>query len=162
MVAVAGLASRAMRRLLSGSEIACTATGCTFRARSSLQISWRCVARNGWALGARASPGGRSQPKRRRFSAFFSPAQVSQSRLAVCPAGADLPRCNTTGQPDTSDLARVRLARGRRKAEQVIPTSWATHFDACIDCCMMDGPHRAHERCKRCDDYWRYYQGAGY
>jgi hypothetical protein len=34
MDAVAGIASRAMRRLLSGSEIPCAATGRTFRARA--------------------------------------------------------------------------------------------------------------------------------
>jgi hypothetical protein len=28
--------------------------------------------------------------------------------------------------------------------------------DGCIDCGTTERPHRAHGRCKRCDDRWRY------
>jgi ribosomal protein L32 len=38
---------------------------------------------------------------------------------------------------------------------------WAQAYDVCIDCGTMERSHRAHGRCKRCDDRWRYNLGHG-
>jgi len=33
---------------------------------------------------------------------------------------------------------------------------WSRDHDACIGCDTTARPHRAHGRCKRCDDRWHY------
>jgi hypothetical protein len=56
----------------------------------------------------------------------------------------------------TTEPARVRLARGRRNVEQVASAGWTQDVDACITCGTTERPDRAHGRCKRCDNKWRY------
>jgi len=56
----------------------------------------------------------------------------------------------------TPGIVQSPIARGQRKSGQTRPVRWARAYDACIDCGTMERPHRAHGRCKRCDDRWRY------
>ncbi len=63
----------------------------------------------------------------------------------------------------STDLRKAPMRRGQRRHGAVVVsreenhfTRWAFKWDACIDCGTTERPHRAHGRCKRCDDRWRY------
>lgn len=58
--------------------------------------------------------------------------------------------------PPREDEIRRQVAIERPKKSAHMPGRWATHYDACIDCGTTERPHRAHGRCNRCDDRWRY------
>jgi hypothetical protein len=58
--------------------------------------------------------------------------------------------------PAVEDEIRHQVNIERRKKPDRVPGREATRSDACIDCGTTERPHRAHGRCKRCDDCWRY------
>src|SRR5262249_39809884 len=73
----------------------------------------------------------------------------------------DAPReVRSKGLSDSSLVAELeakhQITLERRKKPVRKQGRWASQFDACIDCGTTDRPHRAHGRCKRCDDRWRY------
>jgi transposase len=81
---------------------------------------------------------------------------------------ADLPECYPPwGHPTKTptDLRKAPVRRGTRQQRGFIvsndenhPARWGPKSDACIDCGTAERPRRAHGRCKRCDDRWRYLQ----
>jgi hypothetical protein len=54
-----------------------------------------------------------------------------------------------------TERATRRQIELKRHSKRNQGTRWAYAFDSCIDCGTSKRPHRAHGRCKRCDDRWR-------
>jgi hypothetical protein len=83
--------------------------------------------------------------------------------IATCLTGlwSELPWGHQTKTPN--ELRKASMQRGKRRQGAFVVFSdenrraqWGPQSDACIDCGTTERPHRAHGRCKRCDDKWRY------
>ena len=75
---------------------------------------------------------------------------------------------HTLGAPneDPIRLRKAPLLRSKRQHGAFLVSEdgqrirrWAAEHDACIDCGTAEQPHRAHGRCTRGDDRWRYRNG---